>query len=151
MSDLSGIYDALEAMNVTLNAAVVQVFNYDALPDSIQTAQLPCRLLHPLGEQPLGSTTPFTLAGTGLQFGWTLFDLFLLRPVGQGIGLKDAAPDIVNYMEAYATALKANVKLVGHTVTITGGTFDPAIFAYPRGGAAIYFGVMVSLKITELA
>lgn len=151
MSNLSGIYDALAAMNVTLNAAVVPVFNYDELPDSIQTAQLPCRLLHPLGEQPAGSTTPFTLSGTGLQFGWTIFDLFLLRPVGQGIGLVDAAPDLVAYVEAYATALKASIKLVGHSATITGGTFDPAIFAYPRGGAAIYFGVMVTLRITELA
>ncbi|MCC6615935.1 MAG: hypothetical protein IT320_20865 [Anaerolineae bacterium] len=151
MSDLSGIYDALEAMDVTLNAAVVPVFNYDELPDSIQTAQLPCRLLHPLGEQPLGSVTPFTLSGTSLQFGWTIFDLFLLRPVGQGIGLVDAAPDLVAYMGAYAAALKTHIKLVGHTVTITGGAFDPALYAYPRGGAAIYFGVMVTLRMTELA
>lgn len=151
MSDLSGIYDALAAMDVTLNAATVPVFNYDELPDSIQTAQLPCRLLHPLGEQPGGSVTPFTLSGVSLQFGWTIFDLFLLRPVAQGIGLKDAAPDLVAYMDAYAAALKTHIKIVGHSATITGGTLDPAIFAYPRGGPTIHFGVMVTLKITELA
>ena len=151
MSDLAGIYDALAAMDVTLNAAVVPVFNYDALPDSIQTAQLPCRLLHPLGEQPAGSVTPFTLSGHSLSLGWTIFDLFLLKPVGQGIGLVDAAPELVAYMDAYATALAANIKLVGHSVTITGGEFDPALYAYPRGAPTAFFGVMVKLRLTELS
>lgn len=147
---LTSIYDALAAMDVTLNAAVVPVFNYDALPDSIQTAQLPCRMLHPLNEQAAGSLTPFTLDGRSLAFGWTIFDLFLLKPVGQGRGLEEVAPQLVAYMDAYATALKGAISLIPYSVTITGGEFDPALYAYPRTGTALFYGVMTRLTVKEL-
>jgi hypothetical protein len=144
------IYPALGNMAVTLNSATVDVFNLDALPNSIQTAQLPCRLLLPTNQQLTGrNAQPVTFGTSGLwAVTWNVVDLVLLEAAGQTRGLLDVAGDVVEYQAAYLAALSALA--IGAGITVEGAQLDPGVYTYPASGGVSFFGVQVTVNIKEL-
>lgn len=144
------IYPAIGNMSVSLNSAVVDVFNLDALPNSIQTAHLPCRLLLPTNQMLTGrNAKPATFSTSGLwSVTWNVVDLVLLEAAGQTRGLLDVAGDIIEYQAAYLTALSALA--IGGGITVEGAQLDPGVFAYPAGTASMFFGVQVTVNVKEL-
>lgn len=143
------LYAALAAMPVLLDGQPVPVFDLDALPASVQTAHLPCRLLLPLSARgEARAVTPIAFAGAQTRIAWALTDLFLLLPAGQGRGLAEAAPALARYQSAYLDALRAHVPLLGG-VTIESATLDPGVFTYPESGAS-YYGVEAALVLADI-
>lgn len=144
------IYPAIGNMVVTLNAATVTAYNLDALPNSIQTAHLPCRLLLPTNQMQTGrNAQPVTFGTNGVwSVVWNVVDLVLLETAGQTRGLLDVAGDIVEYEAAYLSSLSALA--IGNSITVEGAQLDPGVFEYPTGGGVFFFGVQVTVNVKEL-
>jgi hypothetical protein len=149
MSDLIPIYAALAALAVTLDGQPVPAYDLDALPASIQTAHLPCRLLLPLSTRAEAyAVTPITFAGVKTAVGWRITDLFLYLPAAQGRGLAEAAPALARYQGAYLAALKPSIRLLDG-VTVEGCSLAPGVYAYPDGGPRFY-GVEITLNLRDI-
>jgi hypothetical protein len=149
MPDLLTVYDALAAISVTLDGQPVPSYGLDALPASLQTAQLPCRLLLPLSTRSdAWAVQPVSFAGVRTSIGWKITDLFLYAPAGQGRGLSASAPVLARYQGAYIDALKAQTRLLDG-VTIESCALEPGLYAYPEGGPSFY-GVEVTLQLKDI-
>jgi hypothetical protein len=145
-SNLMGIYDALAAVQVPVNGVIVPVRNVDELPASVESAQVPIRLLMPWGERTGQNAVSFvTLQGVGAA-DWTIVDLLLLRPAQAG-KLETASAAVVAYMRDYATAINMRRSLAG--APVTGLRISAGVGTYPAGGAQQWFGVEVALTIRE--
>lgn len=147
---LTTIYPAIAAMNVSLNSANVDVFSLDALPNSVQTAQLPCRLLLPTNQQLTGRNAQPASFGTSGVWSvlWNVVDLCLIEATGQTRGLLDVAGDIVEYQAAYLSSLSA--LSIAKNIIVEGAQIDPGVFMYPTGTATSFFGVQITVNIREL-
>lgn len=145
-SNLTGIYDALAALEVPVNGAVVPVRNVDELPESVAAADCPIRLLMPWGERSGQNAVSFvTLQGVGTAE-WALVDLLLLRPAQAG-RLETASAAVVRYMQDYASAINRARALAGAPVTSL--KIAAGVGTYPAGGSQQWFGVEVTLAIRE--
>lgn len=151
MSGLAGIYAALAAVEVSAAGKTPIVFDHDALPQAVTTAQLPCRLLLPLGQLD-GHSAALSLGG-GRVARWHLTDLLLWAADGQGRGLGDHSTALVAYCEAYAAAITPGMSLDGATsrATIARVRFEPGRFVYPSEHGSGYRGVACRLVVEEIA
>lgn len=146
MSELLAIYDALAAVQVPVDGAIVRVKNVTELPESVAAADCPVRLLMPWGERTGTSAMSVISLGGMSQAEWQIVDLLLLRPA-QADKLKTAAAAVVRYMRDYSIALARTRTLAGavilNPVKLTSGVGE-----YPKGGPA-WFGVEASLTVRE--
>lgn len=151
MSVITTIYANLEAKTVTTTGGVTpEVYDLDELPESITTAHLPCRLLLPLGGNPMEAREgQFIAIGTGVTVNWQISDLMLWQASEQGIGLREFAPILVDYCGKYVDAMRTfrcpatNTALEGFSVT-------PGEYEWPRGSGRFYAGVLCQLNIKEV-
>jgi len=144
---LTGVCTALAAVSVTANGKTPQVLNYNALRPSLTTAALPARLIFPFGTQ-LGATMrALTIAGTPKQVDWQIVDLMLWDTAGQTRGIATMAPILTAYIDAYMTAIRAQVRLVASPVAVIERvSFVADILTY---GEQDYWGVETTLTIKE--
>ena len=152
-SQLSTIYATIAAATVTVGTTTVTALNGATLTESVESAQLPVRLILPIGGQATGSTpTPRTFAnrteGGVLVVEWTITDLLLWRGIDAGIGLSDLTPDLVtycaNYLSIVGSLRKARWSVTGITFPMIGG------IEWPMSSNRWYSGVQAQLVIKEI-
>jgi hypothetical protein len=157
LSVLLDIYDDIEGMTVSyLNKSGAStsptVYNLDSLPAQVSTAQLPCRLLLPLGQGESGSDNAQVLDGSGIRCVWRITDLFLLETMARERGLYVHAPVMMRYVAAYAEALSNKYRLIHGRATLIdtlSTSITPGIYEYPAGSDAWFFGVKADITIEE--
>ena len=152
MSALNAIYAALEDKTVTTTSGKTPViYGLAELPESIATAHLPCRLLLPVGGTPgEGRDMNFIAIGTGVTIIWQLTDLMLWQASEQGIGLREFAPEIVDYAGKYLDMLRTFRCPYANTA-LESASMTPGEYEWPRGSGRFYAGVLCQLNIKEVA
>jgi hypothetical protein len=149
MSGLVDLYAALAAIPVSAAGKTPTVYAVDALPTAVQTAQLPCRVLLPLGGRLRAEATGALALGGGQRIRWRLTDVLLWSPVGQGRSLAEHSAALVAYCDAYAAAVGIGTALdtADMRATVTGLTFEPGLVLYPPAGNVTYYGVECGVEV----
>jgi hypothetical protein len=151
-STIEEIYTALDGMAVTFlnrdnTSTTATCYGLSESLDSVETAQLPARLLIlPQVTQTLGP-------GPESESAYTIQDLFLLETVARGEGTKVQNPVLLRYIKAYqdAIALKWRwlsgwqTEAFSTTITLTPGKYE-----YPSQSGVWFYGVMASISINEI-
>ena len=157
-SILLDIYDDLEAMTVTYldkssASATANCFNLDEIPSSVQTAQLPCRILLPVGQGQGGAPNAQVLAGAGIRATWQVTDLFLLEAAARDAGLYVQAPVLMRYVVAYTEAFGKEFQFA-HGFSTESKSLSvsaiPGMYEYPAGSGSWFYGVKCDLTIEEI-
>lgn len=135
----------------TMGAIAPAVRDLDALRNSESSAELPLRLLLPVSQLDGGAFGFPTYCGTA-ELTWNITDLMLWRAIAQGMGLTDAAEDLVLYAAAYADAVLAmrdGLPEALVSMDLTNARIQPGVFEFPRGSGVRYLGVECTLVFTE--
>lgn len=152
-SQIKEIYQAISDMDIVLNGAVVPVKKPSELPNSIQTANLPVRLLTPIHQFIPGFITSDNWnAGLGsgiVQATWNVVDIFLYEPVNQTIGVRALTDPLIDYCKIYIDAMNAGELALPNNVVNLNYIMRPDIINYPLGGATFYYGVYTYHTILE--
>jgi hypothetical protein len=148
---LAGICTALAAVSVTAAGQTPLTYEPNGatrkLKARFETADLPCRVILPFGADFTARASALTIGGTPKSGVWQPIDLLLWESVGQGRGLVDVAPDLLAYIDAYNTAIRAALRLVTSPVAVVESwTFSPDLYTY---GELQCWGVEVRLTVKE--
>ena len=157
-SVLLDIYNDLEGMTVSyLNKSNVvtnpNCYDLDEIPASVSTAQLPCRILLPIGQGQGGSPNVVIERGAGVRATWNITDLFLLETAARDAGLYIQAPVLMRYVVAYSEALGIKWQFVhGWNVEslALSASVIPGMYEYPAGSGVWFYGVKCDLTIEEI-
>lgn len=151
MSIITNIYDALAAKDVTTTSGKTpEVYNLDSLPQAIETAHLPCRLLLPVGGNPTEALEgQFIAIGTTVTVNWQVCDLMLWQASEQGLGLREFAPELVDYCGLYVDMLRT-FKCPYTNSVLEGFSVTPGEYEWPRGSGRFYAGVLAQMNIKEV-
>ncbi|MDQ7026662.1 MAG: hypothetical protein Q9P44_14030 [Anaerolineae bacterium] len=132
---------ALAALSVT---GISHNYDVDAVPDSIARAQLPALLVMPIDTQ---DDSLFREKGAGFQtvafadgaktVTYTTSHLLLVAPVIQSKGLRTVLPDLVDYIDNYFAALRADALLNNTLLEPAQVRVEPGIFKH---GGVEYVG-----------
>jgi len=151
-SVIRSLYAALANQAVVVGTVTPQVFDVNALPNAIDTAKLPARLLLPFGanaEQ--GHTFNFeTFGASGVgEVEWNLFDLLLWRAAPGGTTLADVAADLVTYAGKYVDMLFTNRYLVTGT-QIHNARLTLGVWEYPAASGQYFYGAYATVTVGEI-
>ena len=149
-------YDDLEAMAVTYTdkggaSTTATALNLDEQSDSIQTTQLPARIL--TFTQP---DTAVIMQGAGSTATWNITDLFLLETVARDLGSYILKPVLKRYEVAYLEAIQ---KLPAARSLVHGWSTETqplslsmraGKFEYPAQSGVWFYGVQCDLVIEEI-
>jgi len=151
MSMISEVYTALAALTVTTTSGKTPaVYNLGELLESVNTANLPCRLLLPLGDNPgEGREGQFINIGSTITIDWQITDLMLWQASEQGLGLRQFAPELVDYCGKYVDAMRAFKCPVPNTA-LTNVYVVPGEYEWPRGSGRYFAGVLCQLQVNEV-
>lgn len=154
-SRIEDIHRAIAAWNISIEkvndeAVNISTLFLDTLPNFVNNAKLPTRLILPFaGNQQARSMTIYTL-GNAQTLVWKLTDLFLYTSVGRGgRGVSDWALPLLRYQVAYMQVLQNNISL-NKLATIEDVQCEAAIVNYPQGSEYNYAAVEVVHTIKEL-
>jgi hypothetical protein len=154
VSVILDIYDELATnCDVTVSAITPTVYGLTALPDEVNDAMLPCRLLLPMQPRGEGRDWHFVALGQMTKLTWHITDLMLWRRADAGIGLEDIASVLVDYAGQYAEMLRRHRSLGQAQAHIISARFVYGTFRYPdvEGDAGVDFdGCAVELDIEEV-
>lgn len=149
---ISAIYTALQALSITVGSKTPTVYGLTGIPNSVVTAQLPCRILEIFDNRlQTVQAKPSTITGSvqpNLEVTWAISDLLLWTPEAQGRGIVDVASNLVAYCGLYLDMIRAHVQIVS-TAIIEDCKPIPGIYEYPMGSGMLYFGVLSVLSIKE--
>lgn len=149
MSVIRDIYATLATQIVTVNDITPRVFDLHQLPNQVQRASLPCRLLVPMAPRGEARDFNFIALGRTAMVTWRITDLLLWRAAASGKGLQDIAETLVGYAGAYVEMLRLN-RAMGQTMAhITNARFVYGTFEWPDQGGDEYDGVSCELDIEE--
>lgn len=157
MSVLREMYRHIAATPVSFDSPTMAeivtptVRDLDDLRNSESSAGLPLRLLLPVSQLDGNAFTFQTYCGAG-ELTWNITDLMLWRTMAQGIGLTDAAEDLVLYAAAYASMvseMRNGLPENLNTVDLTNARIQPGVFEFPKGSGVRYLGVECTLTFTE--
>jgi hypothetical protein len=130
---------ALATINV---GGVLRNYDIDALPNTIERAQLPALLVLPGSSQALDleggeGFRPIAFSGGARAVTYNVNHLLLVSPaVGRG-GARSHLPQVVDLIDAYIAALAPNLTLGGELLEPARITVEPAIIPY---GGISYHG-----------
>ena len=132
MSVITQVYDALSDVVVTTTGGVTpRAYDLHELPQSVNTAQLPCRLLLPVGNEPgEGREGTFIAVGTSMVIIWTINDLMLWQPINQGLGLKEFAPELVDYCGKYWDMVRT-FRCPATNTALESANMTPGVYEWP--------------------
>jgi hypothetical protein len=154
-SDIIDIYDAIEALSVTVDGVTPLIYDLDELPNTADTAHLPARWLFPLASfGGFGRDTQAAMRWVTLnsitQVTWQIRDLCLWRPTGQGIGWKTIAPTLVKYAGLYVDKMTANRQLTIQSYIAQDGLFvQPGVIEFPDQSGRRFYGINAQLTVIE--
>ena len=150
MSQVLAIYAALAAKTVTVNATVVSAYDLPALRNSIETANLPCRMMLPFQKNAEGRQGNFIAMGTGQgKITWRVTDLMLWAAEAAGTGMVDYAATLVAYAGAYAEMLRT-IRAPVSAARITNFTCAPDIYEWPPQSGRFYYGCEAVIDVEEI-
>lgn len=157
-SILPQVYALLDAMTVTYTdksgASVSPTcYSLGELKASVQTADLPARLLLPIGLGASGAPNITLGPGNMAQAQWQIVDLFLLAPVTMEQGFYIYAPVLTRYCVAYAEAIANKWQFLYQWQTeaqTNPVSILPGIYEYPAGSGIEYFGVQCTFTVNEV-
>lgn len=146
-------FDDLEAMSVSFTdksgaTVTANALNIDEKADSIQTAQLPCRII-----TQTASDSGTILKGAGVDATWNITDLFLLDTVARDISPAVQMPVLQRYKVAYIEKLFLLWQIVHGYSTENEAISYTAMtgkFEYPAGSGVYFYGVKFDLTLREL-
>lgn len=154
-SQIVGLYSALAATTVVVNGVTVGVKDLTTLPNSLDTAILPCRLLTPIS-QFLGSNLQSGIGTIASYSGvnevrWNVADIAYFKPVAQDIGIRAIADDLVIYMREYQAMISAFTmsSAGGSTMWIQNLVMNAGVFEYPLLSGRFFYGVAATLTVVE--
>lgn len=151
-SNLVAIYTAIEALSISVGSDTPDVFGLADMPNSIATAQLPCRLLEVFdNHMETTMAVHHTISGTStphMHVTWSISDLLLWKPEAQGRGVRDVNTSLITYCQNYIDAV-ASHEAITATASIEDCKPLPGLFPYPAQSDNFYFGVLVTLTIKE--
>lgn len=123
---------------------VIRNYDIDVVPDDLSRVQLPALLVLPARQQQRQQQNP----GAGFEaiafsagprtVTYSLTHLLLVAPLESGRGARSHLPTLIDLIDAYVTALSADVTLSGALLEPARVRVDPGIFPY---GHAHYHGV----------
>lgn len=155
-SVISTIYANIKALAITAGGQTPQVFGLANVPNSLASAELPCRILTALqgnfeGQEMRSETISGDNPATGNQQNiiWQITDLLLWLPQGQGRGPRDVTAELVEYAAAYVDIVRAN-RLIGTRATVENLSPQVGIYEYPQQGSTPYYGCRTVWTIREL-
>lgn len=150
MSNLLAIYTALAAKPVSVGAVTPTVKTLATLPDKIESAQCPTRLLLPIGAgRGEGRAFSFVTIGTTAKPTWHITDLLLWRVAPEGLGLQTVAEDLVKYCAAYAEMLRSFRNPATQCV-LKESNLSIGKYEWPAGSGQWFFGVECTLDVDEV-
>ena len=152
MSEITSIYAALKAVTITFTSKVTTaVFGLDELKNSITTSDMPCRLLLPVGDDTRGEGREgsFIAIGTTMVVAWQVNELMLYKPTSQDVGLREYAPELVDYCGVYIDAMRT-FKCPTSNSALESVYVIPGIYEWPLGSGNYYSGVLCQLRIKEV-
>ena len=152
MSEITSIYTALEAVTVTTTGGdTPTVYGLDDLKQSMESADMPCRLLLPVGDDTRGEgrDAQFVSIGTTMTVDWIVSDLMLWKATEQGLGLREFAPELVDYCGKYLDAMRS-FKCPSSNSSLSGVSMIPGIYEWPSMSNKYYSGVLCQLTIHEV-
>ncbi len=141
---LTDIFTAIAAWSVQFDSDVTpKVWNYNQIKETLPSAAAPIRILSPLNSP----TDPFSFIALGKtnKALHRIEDLLLIKPVAQGDGIKSESAHIVNYAQAYRTAMQDNRSPTAASHVI-GGSITPGTFDW---NGVSYFGVRCVVEVEE--
>lgn len=151
-SQIEEIYTAFKNSVVTVGSKSITVKEPATLPNSIQTANLPLRLLTPISRFSTGFATSNSTWNSGQgsqknQIDWVITDLFLYDALNQQIGVKALSSPLVEYCKNYLDMM-ANFELPS-SCWISNISLRCDVFDYPIGIGIFYYGVIALVSVTE--
>lgn len=153
-SQLALIYEALAALPITVivdsESRVVKARYLDDLPNVVDTAHLPLRILSPFHDMK-GKGVPRTIGGDKVTNTWTITDMCLWQAETQGTGMKQTAPFVISYLDTYSRVIRANLRIIDGAL-VEEWEFKPGVYPYPAGveKPTFYYGILVTLTIKEI-
>jgi len=157
-SILLEIYNDLEGMACTYvdksgASTTPNCFDLSEIPSTVSTAQLPCRILLPIGQGKGGSDNVEVLRGAGIKARWNVTDLFLLEASARDMGLYVLAPVLMRYVVAYSEALGKQFQFIDgwntESLTISAAVV-PGMYEYPTGSGSWFYGVKCDVTVEEI-
>lgn len=146
-TSLGDIITALAAMPVKAFGDVVPVRSGDLITNTVETADLPCRIISNL--QSTSQRTKRITAGTGkvLSTEWSIDVVCLLRPVGDGLGLADINEVYAEYLQSFLSHMGS----IGNSryqpdITTQRGT----VLQWPSGSDRSYHAVISTVTFTDI-
>lgn len=128
----------------------VSAYDFAATPNT-PTAKTPCRVLLPLGRDGSGGrSSTFIALNTLTETTWQLTDLFLWRPVAQGLSLANVGGDLLKYATAYREIVRG-LRVPAKNFVVEQLDFEANVWTWPMNGNTDYFGVACTLTIKEYA
>lgn len=131
---------ALAALNVP---GAAHNYDVDTIPNTLNRAQLPALLVLPGKPTPQSPATPpgigfeaVAFGGAGQTVTYTVTHLLLVAPVDAGHGARSHLPMLIDLIDAYFTALGADVTLGGSLIAPAEVRVSPSI--YTHGGIAYH-------------
>lgn len=156
-SNLDTIYNAIAGWGLAVAGGDVSCRKPEDLKKSLNSSDLPVRLMLPLDNNLEGQEMQVMTLGkpeTGGEITvqrWSVMDLMLWQKVGKGSGIEQAADRLVDYCSAYTKAVRYGRK-VAENIRIVNMNVLPGQFEWPAGvkDAPLYFGVLATLELTEI-
>jgi len=140
------ILPAIAALSVSIGGVTPTVYRGATLPQSVESAILPCRIIEPFGAIRGGLDDQWTLEGPLITVNWQISDLLLWRAAASGNGIGSEASDLTDYLAAYFQAAKALNALQWSLATMQASI---EVLEWPVGGGRFYHGVRIALTVLE--
>lgn len=123
---------------------VVRNYDIDVVPDDLSRVQLPALLVLPSPQQqqrqqqnPGAGFEALAFSAGPRTVTYSLTHLLLIAPLESGRGTRSHLPKLIDLIDAYFTALSADVTLGGALLEPTRVRVEPGLFPY---GHAHYHG-----------
>jgi len=144
---ISTIIAALAAMPVQAYSATVTVRQGTGLLNTLEAADVPCRIISPLNATSQRTKRVTPGAGRVMTTEWTIEDICYLRFVGEGLGLSDIAAVYVEYMNSY---IECSRQLGNQIYAIDLLQQRTQVVQYPASSERTYHAVISTSTFTDI-
>ena len=146
---LKAIMQDLAVQQVAVRDVNPQVFNAPNLPNALETAHLPCRMLFSGDVNGLSAEGAFVALGILRAVTFQITDLFFWQAVAQGIGRSDVEVYLKEYIDNYILMLRDWRDAGQAQAHVTGFRFDVNRLNYPLDSDRWFWGVASLIKVEE--
>lgn len=141
---LIAIIDAVAAMSVS---PITRVLRGTTLKNSIASADVPVRIISAVGMRSQGMKPMSMTSSPLLTALWSVTDLALIRPAGLGMGLRDVAFGMEQYMATYTDVMRG---LRSTTWSLDDTQFASRVVEWPAQSGTYFDAVVVTHVIKEI-